>query len=659
MDNKVVNIQVKHNIDQTTKSSNDLAGALKGAANSAGELGGKSDGLGKIQSGIDAVGGAVGQLNPAFGAAIKSSNGLILKMWEMCANPVGAILAAIVITLKFLYESFQSSVEGGKELKAIFAAVSAVGTQVKDAMFGLGRALIDVVSAAVKFITLDFKGAAESMKKANQEASNSYKQLGNAVDGTTYKIMYNLEKQQQANDKARKLQAVVQSETNLLLVKSRETLTDETASLKDKKKALEEVTKAEMASSAEKERIALKDLQIAKVRAKAMGGEEEKKAKQELRDLEIAYNEAQTENAMTGIKLNKQKKMLNRQEIADQKEAIDAQKAKDKELSDAKKKELDERAKNIADHKKAIQDLEKKYQDDLKSLNAKTDNEKLDLQAQNDLAEIDRIAKTSKEKANLMALYNKKYIQLNKELDEKQKALADKAAEEKKAKEQKDLLDLSKKDLEISNNEQLSFDARLQAITDREALEKSIVFKSQEERTAFEKENADARVKIAKSEQNAKLKALEETSKTLSGLADLLGKQTAAGKTAAIASATIETFLSANRAYSATVGIPFVGPVLAPINAGLAVAAGLKNIQSILAVKTPDGGGGGSAPSIGGGGSAPAAPSFNVVGNSGVNQVANVMSNQGMQPVQAYVVANNVTTAQGLNRNIVNNATLG
>jgi hypothetical protein len=652
MDNKVVNIQVKHNIDQTTKSSNDLAGALKGAANSAGELGGKSDGLGKIQSGIDAVGGAVGQLNPAFGAAIKSSNGLILKMWEMCANPVGAILAAIVITLKFLYESFQSSVEGGKELKAIFAAVSAVGTQVKDAMFGLGRALIDVVSAAVKFITLDFKGAAESMKKANQEASNSYKQLGNAVDGTTYKIMYNLEKQQQANDKARKLQAVVQSETNLLLVKSRETLTDETASLKDKKKALEEVTKAEMASSAEKERIALKDLQIAKVRAKAMGGEEEKKAKQELRDLEIAYNEAQTENAMTGIKLNKQKKMLGRQEVADQKEAIDAQKAKDKELSDAKKKELDERAKNIADHKKAIQDLEKKYQDDLQSLNAKTDNEKLDLQAQKDLAEIDRVAKTANEKANLMALYNEKYTQLNQELDDKQKLLADKAAEEKKAKNQKDLL-------EISNNAKLSFDERLQAITDREALEKSIVFKSQEERTAFEKENADARVKIAKAEQDAKLQALGETAKTLSGLSDLLGKQTAAGKTAAVASATIETFLSAQKAYSATVGIPFVGPVLAPINAGLAVAAGLKNIQSILAVKTPDGGGGGSAPSIGGGGSAPAAPSFNVVGNSGVNQVANVMSNQGMQPVQAYVVANNVTTAQGLNRNIVNNATLG
>jgi len=360
MDTKVIHIKVDHNLEATTKSTNQLTNSLKGATNATTELGGKSDGLGKLQGGIDAVGNAVSGLNPAFGAAIKGSNGLILKMWEMVANPIGAILAAIVVTLKFLYEAFQSSVAGGKELKAVFASVSAVGAQVKDAVFGLARALIDVATAAYKFITLDFKGAAESMKKANQEATNSYKQLGNAVDGTTAKIIYNLEKQQQANDKARKIQAVVQSETNKLLVQSREILTDETASINEKKKALEEVTKAEKASSKEKTRIAAEDLRILKDRAAAMGGEAEKKMKGEIRDATIALNEAETENAMTGIKLNKQKKMLLRQETSDQKEAIDAQKAKDKELSDAKKKELEDRAKNIADHKKAIQDLEKK-----------------------------------------------------------------------------------------------------------------------------------------------------------------------------------------------------------------------------------------------------------------------------------------------------------
>jgi len=72
------------------------------------------------------------------------------------------------------------------------------------------------------------------------------------------------------------------------------------------------------------------------------------------------------------------------------------------------------------------------------------------------------------------------------------------------------------------------------------------------------------------------------------------------------------------------------------------------------------GGGGGASPSISGGASGGAAPQFNVVGNSGVNQLASVMTTQQQQPpVQAYVVANNVTTAQSLNRNIIESASLG
>ena len=85
-----------------------------------------------------------------------------------------------------------------------------------------------------------------------------------------------------------------------------------------------------------------------------------------------------------------------------------------------------------------------------------------------------------------------------------------------------------------------------------------------------------------------------------------------------------------------------------------ATAKGLKGLGGGSA----GGGGGGSAPSGGGGGGALApAPQFNVVGNSGVNQIAQTLGAQ--QPVQAYVVASNVTTQQSLDRNIVNNASLG
>jgi len=141
-------------------------------------------------------------------------------------------------------------------------------------------------------------------------------------------------------------------------------------------------------------------------------------------------------------------------------------------------------------------------------------------------------------------------------------------------------------------------------------------------------------------------------------MSDLLGKETAAGKAAAVASATINTFSSAQKAYDATVGIPYVGPVLAPINAGIAIMAGIKNVKSILAVKVPGGGGGGSAPSGGATGAGATAPQFNVVGNTGANQLAQTL-NQEQPPIKTYVVAGDVTTGQSLDRNIITNASLG
>jgi DNA repair exonuclease SbcCD ATPase subunit len=94
------------------------------------------------------------------------------------------------------------------------------------------------------------------------------------------------------------------------------------------------------------------------------------------------------------------------------------------------------------------------------------------------------------------------------------------------------------------------------------------------------------------------------------------------------------------------------------ISAGIGIATTLASTAKALSAIGGGGGGASSGGSVGGGatgGSAPA-PQFNVIGNSGVNQIASTLGSQ--QPVQAYVVANNVTTAQSLDRNIINNASL-
>jgi hypothetical protein len=55
---------------------------------------------------------------------------------------------------------------------------------------------------------------------------------------------------------------------------------------------------------------------------------------------------------------------------------------------------------------------------------------------------------------------------------------------------------------------------------------------------------------------------------------------------------------------------------------------------------------------------APPAPRFNVVGASGINQVAQSIGNQSSQPIKAYVVSKDVTTAQSLDRNIISSASM-
>ena len=178
----------------------------------------------------------------------------------------------------------------------------------------------------------------------------------------------------------------------------------------------------------------------------------------------------------------------------------------------------------------------------------------------------------------------------------------------------------------------------------------------------FNKETAEN--EISWSEMTSDQKA-DIAKKGFNDLATILGEETAAGKAAAIASATISTFQSANASYNSLAGIPIIGPALGFAAAGAAVVSGFAQVKAITATKLPSLAGK-SAPSAGGGtpsapsmGSAPQPPAFNVVGASETNQLAGAIGQQEQQPVQAFVVSGDVTTAQSLERNIIQGATIG
>ena len=173
-----------------------------------------------------------------------------------------------------------------------------------------------------------------------------------------------------------------------------------------------------------------------------------------------------------------------------------------------------------------------------------------------------------------------------------------------------------------------------------------------------DKEITDARIDLEDALVNA-------TSSALSSIANLAGEGTKIAKVAAIADIIIGTGVGfiqgldiAQKSAKATgPGAAVAFPIFyaTQVAAVLSAAAQAKNVLSRAKGPQPPSV---SPPSIGGGGAATSPtqpPSFNVVGQSGFNQVAGALGQQ--QPVQAYVVAGNVTTAQQLQNNTITQAT--
>ena len=166
---------------------------------------------------------------------------------------------------------------------------------------------------------------------------------------------------------------------------------------------------------------------------------------------------------------------------------------------------------------------------------------------------------------------------------------------------------------------------------------------SQADYNAATEANTDARIELDKKEKEAKMANASQIAGLLGNLSSLVGKETAAGKAFAVAQATIDTYLSANKAYQSMVGIPVAGPALAAVAAGVAVAGGIANVRKIMSTKVPGGGGGVSAPSISG--AAPAVTSaVPTIGTSPVTALGTMMQNQ--PPIRAYVVESEVTGTQ-------------
>jgi hypothetical protein len=198
---------------------------------------------------------------------------------------------------------------------------------------------------------------------------------------------------------------------------------------------------------------------------------------------------------------------------------------------------------------------------------------------------------------------------------------------------------------EISN-EQNSLSMKLEALKQYNALAQASTQISEEEKRKIATETF-------KQEQSLNKQKIAMVSQTLSNMSGLFEQSSTEGKAFAVASALINTYQGITAELATKTVTPFeFGIKLA--NIATTAAIGFKSVQDILSTNVGSGGGGeNTAPSA-----TSSAPSFNVVGVSGVNQLAQTLGKP-QEPMRAYVVSQDITTQQALDRNIVKTSSLG
>ena len=229
----------------------------------------------------------------------------------------------------------------------------------------------------------------------------------------------------------------------------------------------------------------------------------------------------------------------------------------------------------------------------------------------------------------------------------KEKELKDKFKEEDRVKEEEYWMAESEK--AIARDEEAKKKRETDAAEDLEFQ------KSKDEAIAASKQNLTNIISGLEESGLAKTKAGQGISKAIALTQIGIDSAVAISKASTLANA---EGTAAQLAFPTVPGIGTAARIISYASTALSVVSNIARAKKLLSsggssTGGSSGGGGGSAPT--GGGAPP--PQFNVVGNSGVNQIAETLGAQ--QPVQAYVVASNVTTQQSLDRNIVNNASLG
>jgi hypothetical protein len=593
--------------------------------------------MNNIEKGVENTEKATKSLANGFkgvGVAIKAMGiGLVLEAFnilkdlfmsnQVIADKFGAVFKALSIAFNDFFNYINKNADGVvKFFKNIFEnpveSLKKFGDLIKENIIERFNSALEVAGfmadALKKLFTGDFQGALKSVKEAGKEMVDVFTgvddttgKVGKLVDKTidyakaTFSAAEALQKQENNAKRAVAIQAGLVEEYDRQAETLRQIRDDDSRSIDERIKANNDLK--DVLENQRKAMLAQANLQV---QAAANQYNLNKSIENEVALIEARNNVKGVEAQITGL-VSEQKANEN----ALSKEAIELAKSRNEtETELAINQKLFEAERLKDEEKKLI--AQKEAIENQRNLDLERLQSNIELYKQGTQARIDA---------------ENEYALRKQELDNSIIAKEDEIAQYRLEKEKERIAKEGELEQQRVAQKQAALDAILGLVNAETAVGRAAL--------------------IAKQILGAK-EMIMEARKTLT-----FSSMAAAKSAAAVAEGTAQT---------AKVGFPQNIPLLVSYAAqaiGIfsAIRQAVSKSKSAAAMAGVGGSGGsvGNAPSVGGGGGT--APQFNVVGNSGVNQIAQTLGSQ--QPVQAYVVANNVTTAQALDRNIIQNASMG
>lgn len=640
---------IKENTSEVGKVKMEIGEYANGIRDALGSLNPFNGGLTDFVSRSQSAGGAGNVLSGAFAAIRVGILGALQAGLAFIATPIGATIAALAVAVglvvgafKLAKASLQSTEEGTQKLAVVTGAITGIFRGLFNVVKPLGLFFANVFIKYLETVgkvaenvanvlakVLDFLGA-ESAAKGIRSFTNEVK-AGAVAAANLARAEGELTVQQR---QARKVQLDYQKEAEKL----RQQRDDETKSISQRIAINNQLGAVLQKQSASELAIANKQLQVANLRIKAEG---------QTTDALNARAEAQTnisdiQERITG---QESEQLANLNSL--RKEAADLQKANDEKAIERalarSKAEIDLFVANQGFKKKSLEDEQKfneeLYNKEIKDLKLQFDKKKITqtqydaqrLQLQNDYLKknVDLTIANAELEIDAELEKNQRILDSDKFLSESQLALKQQALSDNLKAEQ----DFQKVRLENGIINEAEYNAEINRINEenrvaneelriqREAVDRERQLIDLENQKIAQEENFIAQAEIETQQNeikrqqeitnaektgasiadiNAKYaqldKQIEEAknenklqlaSSTFGNLAAIFGEESKAGKAAAIAQTTIDTYQAATAAYKSLAGIPIVGPALGGVAAAAAVVSGIANVKKITATKQP------------------------------------------------------------------------